>query len=959
MLHANQIRALEVSQANDFKSGIHSHATGTGKSWIALEMINKFQESRAPSPVLIVWICEQKFVLQGQFDTATITTKGYTDVLKKFLIHDYVSNKPADWVSQVEQACIWKRSQLVLINRAFLTSQERYKQLRRRIDLIIHDECHSIINKSTQTFYAHLMQKQGPATRVIGFTATPNTSHEPLNNVLSYYSIADAVHDKVILPLRIHWLKSHNKVTDKNIKDSLKQILELQPYRKVIVWCGMIERCFEAAAEWAEDFKEYMIAVDTSHGNGLFESYANFAAAEGNALLFCAAKHREGSDIPNLDTCVFLDRVENRNAKTFVQCVGRVLRRDKDGRKKYGVVLDVCAASSIKVCDRINEYLNPNVEYFPFMYNMKHFPPLQIHTLQMTVKPQRGCGMLYEPSDGLDLRPYFVRAVPLLPEYKERLENELALITSKRLGHYLLQAVEILKITAGIPHVTRGSCGSSLVVYLMGISHVDPIKYGISFARFLTEFRDTLPDIDFDFPYNLRDEVFLQLQQRWPNRLARISNHVHYHEKSAMRQAARENGLKGNMSTLEIMNKMRHLAPKVKQQIIARQKELNNKFRTYSLHCGGIVFYPDGVPAKLKLNNRTIPQISLDKRNVAENKQFKIDILSSRALAILYECMDYKEIDFEHWEYDEATANLFCSGDNIGIILGESPLIRKAFRHFQPRSLDDLAICLAIIRPAARDAKNAVTTADLTAKRVYDDDAITLIASALGCSEAEGDKWRRGLTKGDEKVMAAFAVAIKVLPKCARELLVKQLEGLRDYSFCKAHAYSYAQLVWKLAWCKAHKPHEFWSAVIRHADSYYKRWVHLYEARLSGVNVEYKGHASIYAEVRRLKPLADQSPVALLRRKGVWSGMQFFPNCYFIQTAQGCKYNGIIASSRVIGYGKIKTAVICLGVGPKMYIDVLIQSRRLSLANKIGMKGEGVLVEPYYYSSKEGKFYIY
>jgi DNA polymerase III alpha subunit len=72
-----------------------------------------------------------------------------------------------------------------------------------------------------------------------------------------------------------------------------------------------------------------------------------------------------------------------------------------------------------------------------------------------------------------------------------------------------MRALEILDMTKHIPHVTRGSCGSSLVCYLVGISHVDPIKYNIKFSRFLNIYRNNLPDIDFDFPYNMRDEVFL------------------------------------------------------------------------------------------------------------------------------------------------------------------------------------------------------------------------------------------------------------------------------------------------------------------------------------------------------------------------------------------------------------------------------------------------------------------
>ena len=65
----------------------------------------------------------------------------------------------------------------------------------------------------------------------------------------------------------------------------------------------------------------------------------------------------------------------------------------------------------------------------------------------------------------------------------------------------------------------------------------------MSFARFINEYRNTLPDIDFDFPHYLRDEVFLKLFQKWGSHVARISNHNYYHEKSALRESLRQNGI--------------------------------------------------------------------------------------------------------------------------------------------------------------------------------------------------------------------------------------------------------------------------------------------------------------------------------------------------------------------------------------------------------------------------------
>jgi DNA polymerase III alpha subunit len=103
-----------------------------------------------------------------------------------------------------------------------------------------------------------------------------------------------------------------------------------------------------------------------------------------------------------------------------------------------------------------------------------------------------------------DIRSLFIREVPNDPKYTERLEYELALIQEKNLASYLIQAIQILNITKNMPHITRGSCGSSLVCYLLGISHVDPVHYNIKFARFLNEYRNNLPDIDLDFPHHLR-----------------------------------------------------------------------------------------------------------------------------------------------------------------------------------------------------------------------------------------------------------------------------------------------------------------------------------------------------------------------------------------------------------------------------------------------------------------------
>ena len=235
-----------------------------------------------------------------------------------------------------------------------------------------------------------------------------------------------------------------------------------------------------------------------------------------------------------------------------------------------------------------------------------------------------------------EIKSYFKRQIPAergtskYMSYFNRIDKEIKLIIEKRLFQHG-KGNEILKLTDNIPHITRGSCGSSLICYMLGISHVDPIRYNVSFARFLNKWRDTLPIIDFDFPHYMRDEVFLKLFQRG-GQGCRISNHNFYHEKSALREAMRRNGIHKFVSKYDIEEELRSYDRELRSKIYATQQELEGTFKGFSLHCGGIIYFPDGIPESHlleKTHGSLIPQVDMNKVEAAEAKQFKIDILSS------------------------------------------------------------------------------------------------------------------------------------------------------------------------------------------------------------------------------------------------------------------------------------------------------------------------------------------
>ena len=372
-LYNNQKTAIDISINNDFESGIHYHATGTGKSWIAMLILLEFNKKYPKSNVL--WICERKDILIQQFSKTRVDNSNFKEFINNYNILDFSKNKQDNWTDSINSSRFWGKPFICVINRSYLTSKNRYKNIKLPTHLVIHDECHSVENKTTQEFYKWLEQdneKRNIQTRVIGFSATPEKI-APLNRILSKYSIYDAFKDNVIVPPKIVWIKSEDTPNTNHLISMIKSNIDKLPYKKIIVWCGMVEECIKTADKWKTHFPGYLLSIDFSNTkdylNQGFGTYDDFYTAKSNAILFCAVKHREGSDIPNIDGCVFMDMVSKRSKRVFIQCMGRVLRKDPHNIKKYGLIVDVKAKSTIELCNRVQYYMNLK-NIFPWTYNL-------------------------------------------------------------------------------------------------------------------------------------------------------------------------------------------------------------------------------------------------------------------------------------------------------------------------------------------------------------------------------------------------------------------------------------------------------------------------------------------------------------------------------------------------------------------------------------------------------------
>ncbi len=223
----------------------------------------------------------------------------------------------------------------------------------------------------------------------------------------------------------------------------------------------------------------------------------------------------------------------------------------------------------------------------------------------------------------------------------------------------------------------------------------------------------------------------------------------------------------------------------------------------------------------------------------------------------------------------------------------------------------------------------------------------------LNCSDDDADKYRRDICKNKIKDIKDI---LKSKTDNYKEDLEK-LKNLKKYSFCKSHAYSYAQLIWKLAYCKAHHPIEFWKSTLEHSKSSYKKWVHYFEASKYNVNIDdniKKMDRSIYAQNRN-KNINSYSEYEQMKLFGYWiiKENKFFPDCYYYKKKDTIEFRGIIASQRTLtvkkNNGKKDTKMIFfIGVDNNKYIEIVSNETEIFIKNYIGIYGNGTITNKLY-----------
>jgi DNA polymerase III alpha subunit len=506
----------------------------------------------------------------------------------------------------------------------------------------------------------------------------------------------------------------------------------------------------------------------------------------------------------------------------------------------------------------------------------------------------------------IELSKRFIRDIPEDEAYDLRLAEELEIITEQDFTKHFIRVLEVLELTRDIPHITRGSAGSSLVCYLLGITDIDPVKERIPLARFLNPHRDDLPDIDIDFPYYYHKEVMERIYRKWPGKSARLSNYVRYRERTAQKESLKRiTGHKGRIKGNQDIEK---LVPKDQRDDWRKlTRKLIGKKRCISKHPGGIVVF-DRAPAASLI--RQDNQILLDKHECEDLAFLKIDVLSNRGLAQLIDISGRHPMDYP--DEDAATAELLSRGDTLGVCQAESPVMRRTLRALRVKNKQDLTIATALIRPAAMTGRTkGVFFRDLSSELryenglIFDEDAIEMIMQELGCDAFTADMYRRGFIKGNEELCMDFLTRIGASPR--KDQIMELFANMAGFGLCKAHAINLANLIWGLAYEKVHNPQAFWLSTLENNNSMYRPWVHMEQAkavgwRIAGNHRPWQVDGNVLRNDNWQVPIFD-SHADQMRKRGFWTHDEFMPGCYYTDLGNTVTFCGLVATHRMFCRG--------------------------------------------------------
>lgn len=479
----------------------------------------------------------------------------------------------------------------------------------------------------------------------------------------------------------------------------------------------------------------------------------------------------------------------------------------------------------------------------------------------------------------------------------DRMNEELEVIAKRGLSDYFLIVWDIMqyardrKIPVG---PGRGSAAGSLVAYLLGITEINPLLYGLSFERFLSPDRADLPDIDVDVCQRRRHELLQYVKNKYgADRIAHIGVLNTFGARGAVREAGTYLGLpkkqvdvlakllppfsgKGGIRhSLETLPEL-HKLPVDKEpfkSLFQLAERLEGLPHQHSTHPSGMILGDHRLARTIPLQRRSNgePMTPFTKEDIKTIGLLKIDLLGLRNLTIIHDTLASihertgKQLEVSDIPLDDPdTFHALGSGNTLGCFQLESMGIRQLMRRMRPHSISHLADLLALYRPGAWN--EGIVETYLRRHRgeesfkvmrpemepilsptygliLYQEQVMTIAETVAGCSMGEADSLRRALSA--KSVEALSNHQLRFLQGAA-ERGVEDKEALAvfdflarfaGYSFNKAHSVSYAYLAYWTVYLKTHFPKDYMASLLSGEGGYYDKKVYIREISKMGFSL--------------------------------------------------------------------------------------------------------------------------
>ncbi|WP_411277467.1 DNA polymerase III subunit alpha [Gaiella sp.] len=474
----------------------------------------------------------------------------------------------------------------------------------------------------------------------------------------------------------------------------------------------------------------------------------------------------------------------------------------------------------------------------------------------------------------------------LLRRARIRLEKEIELIDELGLAGFFLLHWEVLELARECalqvrgrgsprrflpPGRGRGSSVGSIVCYLTGLSHVDPVANELSLGRFLNRELASVPDIDLDFPRDIREKLIVAVTKRYGNEhAALVASFATYRSRGAIRDVGKALGLP--QAELERLARLTdgwdasRIAEEVAGLPDAERKLVSKRWRAFqfltteiaglprhiSQHPGGMVISTrpliDLVPVQpAAMAGRQLCQ--WDKDSCADAGFLKIDLLGLGMLSAVEECVDSiaeaygSPIDLSRIPLDDkAVFAEIQKADTVGTFQIESRAQMQSLLRTKPETIDDLTVQVALVRPGPiqgkavhpyienrrrlREDPSFVYPVDHEALReplrstlgvvVFQDQVLDVAIALAGFTVGEAEGLRRAMSRKRSRAALEShrvrfiegAVRNGVAEKVA-DLVYDKLVGFSGFGFPKSHAAAFGLLAYQSQWLRHHYPAEF------------------------------------------------------------------------------------------------------------------------------------------------------